>query len=98
MGVLRQLSASQRLAYAVIADVGDLSQSFEQAERLEDAGIDADADTWLPSLDFLQGRARRESPLGHHRHRQPATPARVMDVRTELAQRVSHGGGRVMRR
>lgn len=47
--MLRQVGAGERLTDAVVADVGDLAQAVEQAERLQDAGINADADVGVPA-------------------------------------------------
>lgn len=55
--MLGQLGTGERLADAVIADVRDLDQAVEQAERLENAGIDADADVGVAGSDSLQRRA-----------------------------------------
>ena len=55
--MLWQIGAGQRLSDAVVADVGDLAQTVEQAKRLKDAGIDADADIGVAAFDLLQGRA-----------------------------------------
>src|ERR1700733_913560 len=71
---LRQLGAGKGLADAIAADVGDFSETVEEAERLQDGGIDADADIGVARFDPLQGRARCESALGHHGHRQPSAP------------------------
>lgn len=90
--MLRQLGAGERLAYAVVADVGDLDQTVEQAERLENAGIDPDADTGVAGFNSLQRRAGREGALGDDRHRQPPAPPGIVDVRAELAQGPSNGG------
>src|SRR3546814_17308234 len=40
VNVLGQLCAGQRLTDSVVTDVGDLAQTFQQAERLKDARID----------------------------------------------------------
>ena len=53
--MLGQVGAGERLTDAVVADVGDLAQAVEEAERLKDASINADADVGIASLDFLQG-------------------------------------------
>lgn len=90
--MLGQFGAGQRLSDAIVADVGDLAQTVEQAERLKDAGIDADADVGVTGLDSLQRRAGREGALGHDRHRQPATAAGVVDIRTKLSQGAADGG------
>ena len=63
--MLWQFGAGERSADAVVADVGDLAQAIEQAERLENAGIYADADVGVPGFDPLQSRAGREGALGH---------------------------------
>lgn len=92
MDVLGEFGAGERLADAVVADVGDLDQAIEQAERLENAGIDADADIGVAGFDSLQRRAGREGALGDDGHRQPPTTSGVMDVRAELAQGPPNGG------
>lgn len=94
--MLGQVGAGERLTDAVVADVGDLAQAVEQAERLQDAGINADADVGVPSFDPLQCRARREGALGYDRHRQPPTSTGIMDVRPKLAQRAPHRSRRVV--
>lgn len=85
MDALGQVGARKRLADAVIADVGDFAQPVEQPKRLEDSGINADADVGVPGLDPLQGRSGGEGAFGHHRHRQPPASAGVVNVRPELA-------------
>jgi len=54
MNVLGQIGSGQRLSDAVVADVGDLAQPFEQTERVKDASIDADADIGVAGFDPLQ--------------------------------------------
>jgi hypothetical protein len=73
----RQLRAGQGLADAVAADVGDLAQAVEQAKRLQDGGVDADADIGIARFDLLQGRAGREGAFGHDGHGQPPTTTGV---------------------
>lgn len=97
MDVLGQFRAGQRLSDRVVADVGDLAQTVEQAERLKDASIDADADIGIASLDLLQGRTGREGALRDDGHWQPPTPTGVVDVCAELTQDASYSGGRGMR-
>lgn len=92
MDVLGQMGTGQCLSDAVIADVGDLAESVEQAECLEDAGINADADVGVPSFDSLQCRAGREGALGHDRHWQPSASTGIVYVRSKLAQGTPHGG------
>jgi hypothetical protein len=82
MDALRQLGTSQRLAHSVVADVSDLAQTVEQAERLKDAGIDANADIGISGLDLLEGGAGGEGTLRHNRHWQPSTPTGIMDIGT----------------
>ena len=94
--MLRQIGAGERLADAVVADVGDLTQAVEQAKRLQDAGINADADVGVPGFDPLQCRARCEGALGYDSHRQPSASTSIMDVRPKLAQRAPHRSRRVV--
>jgi len=91
--MLGEVGAGERLADAVVADVGDLAQAVEKTERLQDAGIDADADIGVPSFHPLQRRPGREGALGHDRHRQPSASTGIMDIRPKLAQRALHCGG-----
>ena len=65
---LGQIGAGQRLPDWVIADVGDLTQTVKQPERMKYASINADADVRIARLDFLEGRAGGEGALGHDRH------------------------------
>src|SRR6185437_3782414 len=96
MHVLGQIGGGQRLSDGVVADVGKLAETVEQAERLQNAGINSDAHIGVPCLDPLQGRAGCEGALRHHGHRQPPPTAGVVNVRAELAQRSPHRSGRVM--
>ena len=96
MDVLRQFGAGERLSNRVVADVSDLAQTGEQAKRLKDTCVNADADTGVPGLDLLKGRTGREGALRHDSHWQPPTPTGIVDVRTELAQGAPHGGGRIV--
>src|SRR6202034_623589 len=52
--VFGELCAGQRLSDWVVADVGDLAQTVEQAERLEYAGIYSDAYIGVPGFNFLE--------------------------------------------
>jgi hypothetical protein len=45
----------QRLTNAVITDIGDFTQAFEEAERLKNAGINTDADACVSGFDPLEG-------------------------------------------
>lgn len=94
--MLRQVGAGERLTDAVVADVGDMAQAVEQAERLQDTGINADADVGVSGFDPLQCRARREGALGYDCHRQPSASTGIMDVRPKLAQRALHRSRRVV--
>lgn len=89
--MLGEFGAGERLADAVVADVGNPAQAVEQAERLQDAGVNADADVSVSGLNPLQCRPGREGPLGHDRHRQPPAPTGIVDVCAELAQGAPHG-------
>ena len=82
--VLGQVGAGQGLPDRVVADIGDLAQTVEQAERVKDARIDANADIGIPGLDLLQRRAGGEGTLRHDRHWQPTTPTSTMDVRAKI--------------
>jgi hypothetical protein len=55
--VLWKVGAGKSLPYAVVADVGDPAQSIEQAERVQDRRVDADADVGIAGFDPLQRRA-----------------------------------------
>lgn len=55
MNVFWQICTGQRLSDAVISDVGDLAQPFQQTEGLKDTCINADADIGVASFDPLQG-------------------------------------------
>ncbi len=94
--MLWQFGAGERLSYRIVADVCDLAQTIQQAQRLKDAGINADADIGIAGLNFLQSRARGEGTLRHNRHRQSPTSAGVVDVCAELAQGPPHSSGRIM--
>lgn len=83
--MLGQLGAGESLSDGVAADVRDFTQTVEQAEGLEDARVDADADAGVASLDSLQRRPGRKGTLGHYRHRQPSASAGIVDVRPQLA-------------
>ncbi len=86
-----QCRTRQHLSGGIVADVGEVSETFQQAERLENASIDPDADARVPRLDPLESRARRERAFGHHSHGQPPTPTGVADVSTKLAQGAPNG-------
>ena len=78
------------------SSLAPLEGPVEQAKRLQDAGINADADVGVPGFDPLQCRARREGALGYDRHRQPSASTGIMDVRPKLAQRAPHRSRRVV--
>lgn len=82
---LGQVGAGKRLADEVIANVGDFAQPVEQTERMQDAGINPDADVGVLGFDPLQGGSGGEGAFGDHRHRQPPASAGVVNVRPELA-------------
>ena len=94
--MLRQIGAGQGLSDGVVTDVGEFAQAVEQAERLKDAGINADADVGVARLDPLQRRAGRESAFGDDCHRQPPATTSVVDVCAKLAQGAPHSGGGMM--
>jgi hypothetical protein len=82
---------------SIAANIGDISDVVEQAERLQDGGIDADTDIGIPSFDPLQSGTGRESALGDDSHGQPAAAAGVTDVHPQLAQGAAYSGGRMVR-
>ena len=90
--MLWQCGAGERLPDAIAADIGNLAQTVEQAERLKDGGVDADADIGVAGFDLLQGRAGREGALGHDRHGEPPPPPGVADIRAKLAQGALYSG------
>jgi len=53
----------------------------EVHKRLQDGGVDADADIGIASFDLLQGRAGRERTRCHDRHRQSPSTTGVVDIR-----------------
>ncbi len=59
MDVLGQFCGGQCLPNRVIADIGDLAQAVEKAERLKHAGIVADADIGVPRLRLFWGSSGR---------------------------------------
>lgn len=85
MDALGQLGTGESLPDGVVADVRDFTQAVEQAERLEDAGVDADADIGVASLDPLQRGSGRKGALGRDRHRQAPASTGVVDVRPQLS-------------
>lgn len=84
--MLGKFGAGESLSNAVVADICDLTQPFQQTERLEDGGVNADTDVGVAGFDLLQGRAGREGALRHDRHGQSSMATGIVDVRTELAQ------------
>ena len=92
-----QLGAGEGLPDTVIADVGNLAQAVEQAERLQDTGVDADADMGVAGFDPLEGGAGREGAFRHDRHGQPPAATGITDVRSKFAQGSPDGGGRIVR-
>lgn len=82
--MLGKFSAGQRLPDGIVTDVGELAKTVEQAERLQNGGINADADVGVAGLDPLQGRAGGEGALGHDRHGQPPAPTGIVNIRAEL--------------
>lgn len=92
--MLGEFSTGESLADAVVADVCDPAQAVEQAECLQDASVNADADVSVSGLNPLQCRPGREGALSHDRHRQPSAPTGIVDVRAELAQGAPHGSRR----
>lgn len=80
----------------IAANVGDISEVVEQAERLQDGGIDADTDIGITSFDPLQGGTGRESALGDDSHGQSAAAAGVTDIQSQLTQGAAYSGGGVV--
>jgi hypothetical protein len=97
MDMFGQFGAGEGLSNAIVADVGDLAQAVEQAERKQDASVNADADIGVACFDSLKRGAGREGALGHNRHGEPSTAAGIMNVRAEFAQRPPHCGWRIVR-
>jgi hypothetical protein len=48
-----QLGTGECLPDTIAANVGDISEVVEEAERLQDGGIDADTDICITSFDPL---------------------------------------------
>ncbi len=69
MDVFGQIGAGEGLSNAIVADVGDLAQTVEQAKRKQDASVNANADIGVASFNFLKRGARGEGALGHNGHR-----------------------------
>lgn len=92
--MLGQFGAGQRLSDAIVADVGDLAQTVEQAERLKDAGIDADADVGVTGLDFCNVerdvKARSATTAIGSRRRRRASWMSAPSLR--MARRTAAGG------
>jgi len=82
---LWQFGACQRLANAIMADIGNLAKPVEQTERLQYGGINADADVRVAGFNFLKRRSGGKRALRHDRHGQPPAAAGIMDVRAQLA-------------
>lgn len=97
MDVFRQFGAGERLSNRVVAYIGYLAQTVEQAERLEDARINANAYIGVSGFNSLQSRAGGERAFRHYSHWQPSAAAGVVDVGTELAQGAPYCGGRIVR-
>jgi hypothetical protein len=55
MNSLRQIRAGKRLPDRIAPDVGDLGQSFQQAKRLQNSGINPDPDIRVASFHALEG-------------------------------------------
>ena len=85
MDALGQLGTGESLSDGIVANVCDLAQAVEQAERLEHTCVDADADAGVASLDPLQRRSGCKGTLGYHCHREATASAGVVDVRPQLA-------------
>jgi hypothetical protein len=81
----------------VLANVGNLAETIEQPERLQDRSVDADANARVAFFNALQGRSRGKCALGYNAHWQAAPTARVMDVGAELAKRAAHSSRRIVR-
>ena len=90
--MLRQLGRGLGQANAIYADIGYLVQSVQQAERLKDSAVDANADAGISFLDLLQGRAGGESSLRHNRHGKMAATTSIAQICAQLAQGALHGG------
>lgn len=96
MDMFGQSGARERLPDRIVADVSDHAQTIEQAKRLKDACVNADADTAVTGFDFLQGGAGRKGTFRHDRHRQSPTSSGIVNIRSELAQSPAYGGGRIV--
>jgi len=94
---LRQLVGRHRKTCCVPTRIREIAKSFEETERLEDGGIYADADAVVASFDLAKGGAGGEGAFGDDFGRQSATPARVTDVLSELAQGTSNRKRRSVR-
>ena len=52
----------------VLANVGNLAETIEQPERLQDRGVDADANARVAFFNALQGCSRGKCALGYNAH------------------------------
>jgi hypothetical protein len=87
---LGETLGAQTQADVVGRRAGERTEAVEQAQRLQDSGIDAHAHAMIARLDTTQGGAARKCPLRHNRGRQLPPLARFVKVRTEGAQGMAH--------
>jgi len=68
MDVFREFGTGKGLSDPIVADIGNLAQTIQQAESMQDTCIDADADIGVTGFDPLKGGTGREGSFGHDSH------------------------------
>ena len=78
--------------------VGQLPEAVEEAEGVEDGGVDAHAHAGIAGLHALEGGTTGEGAIRDDARGKPATAACVADVYPELLQGTADGGRGTMGR
>lgn len=94
---LRQLFQSDSLADLITAWVGQVLETIQKVERLEDSGEDSGANSSVPPLNAPDGHARGCGSLRDDFHRKSAPEPRGPNVRAELSDGAAGSWRRTVR-
>ena len=73
--------------HGVESRVGDIGEAVVESEDEEHGRVSAQRHRGIAALDALKRHTAHRRPPGEYRGRYPPAPARVANIRPELAQR-----------
>jgi hypothetical protein len=93
----RQLLADHGETGRVLAWVGQLAQSIEESQGLQDRRVNAEANGGIALFYTLKRGSARKGTIGDYRRGQAASPSRIANVLPKLPESSTDGRGRAVR-